>query len=135
MVLPCKSSLKETSEELALNQMMYHSHTHTQTIMEQLEELDGRVFREYIQRKSEYLVGIIEPGMHAGLFDWEQCGEPEGVRGYMKEVMFNLVQVHAEVKQPRALYSYCYLPFRHVVEFVITSYFVSPGVCGVLSDS
>ncbi len=68
-----------------------------QAVMGQLHELDSKVFREYIQRKSESLLPILEQGMQMGFFDWEQCGEPESVRGYVKEVLMSLVQAHAEV--------------------------------------
>ena len=64
-----------------------------------LHELDYKVFREYIQRKSDYLLPIFEPGMQAGFFDWERCGMPKGVRGYIKEALMSLVQVHAEVSE------------------------------------
>ena len=66
--------------------------------MEQIEELDERVFEEYIKRKSESLLGIIEQGMHMGYFDWENCWEPKEVRGYVKELLLNLVLFHAEVR-------------------------------------
>ena len=68
-----------------------------QTTMEQLHELDEKVFQEYISHKSESLVGIVEPGLHVGFFDWEQCGEPEEVRSYVKDILLNLMLVHAEV--------------------------------------
>ena len=66
--------------------------------MEQLRELDERVFKEYISRKSESLVGIVEPGLQGGFFDWEQCGDPEEVRSYVKDILLNLMMVHAEVR-------------------------------------
>lgn len=65
--------------------------------MEQLRELGERVFQEYISRKSESLVGLVEPGMQVGFFDWEQCSEPEEVRSYIKDILLTLMVVHAEV--------------------------------------
>ena len=62
-----------------------------------LQELDGKVFDEYIKRKSESIVGIIEQGIQVGNFDWEQCQPPTTVRSYIKEVLLNLVIIHAEV--------------------------------------
>ena len=75
-----------------------HTHTHTQSIIEQLRELDMKVFEAYIDKKRDYIVGITEQGMHAGLFDWEQCGEPTEVRNYVKDILLNLVLIHAEVR-------------------------------------
>ncbi len=66
--------------------------------MELLHELDVKIFTEYIERKSESVTGIIEQGMKAGFFDWESCPEPQTVRSYIKEVLFNLVIIHAEVR-------------------------------------
>jgi len=65
--------------------------------MEQLLDLDEKVFLEYIKRKSDNVTGIIEEGMKAGHFDWDHCPPPNQVRGYIKEVLFNLVLIHAEV--------------------------------------
>ena len=65
--------------------------------MHELQELDDKVFDEYIKRKSESIVGIIEQGIQAGSFDWEQCPPPTAVRSYIKEVLLNLVIIHAEV--------------------------------------
>ena len=42
-------------------------------------------------------MGIIEQGIHVGCFDWGTCGEPEFVRNYVKDVLLNLVLIHAEV--------------------------------------
>ena len=75
-----------------------HTHTHTQSIIEQLRELDMKVFEAYIDKKRDCIVGITEQGMHAGLFDWEQCGEPTEVRNYVKDILLNLVLIHAEVR-------------------------------------
>ena len=81
--------------------------------MEQLRELDERVFREYIGRKSQSLVGIVDPGLQVGFFDWEQCGEPEEVRSYIKDILLNLMVVHAEVHTIDWQYRYIgFMTFR-----------------------
>ncbi len=72
---------------------------YVQTVMEQLYKLDEKIFSEYITRKSESVTGIIEEGMKAGFFDWERCPVPKTVRNYVKEVLFNLVIIHAEVSK------------------------------------
>ena len=68
-----------------------------QEVLDDLQELDDKVFDEYIKRKSESIVGIIEQGIQVGNFDWERCEEPRELRSYIKEVLFNLVIIHAEV--------------------------------------
>lgn len=66
--------------------------------MESLMELDQRLFGNYIDHKSEALVGGIEQGMQVGLFDWEQCEhEPDGVRTYIQEIIISLATIHCEV--------------------------------------
>ena len=96
---------------------------YVQTVMEQLYKLDEKIFSEYITRKSESVTGIIEEGMKAGFFDWERCPVPKTVRTYVKEVLFNLVIIHAEVSKfsgsfllehyPRLLFfSTRYMQFR-----------------------
>ena len=72
--------------------------------MEQLHELDDKVFTEYIDRKCESLTGIMDGGMKAGFFEWENCKEPTSVRNYIKEVLFDLVLIHAEVSGCRPWY-------------------------------
>ena len=64
-------------------------------------ELDHRLFRSYMERKSEGLVGAIEQGMHTGLFDWEQCEqEPDSVRNYIQDIVLSMVKIHYEVSKP-----------------------------------
>ena len=57
-----------------------------------------KVFDAYIDKKRDCIVGITEQGMQAGFFDWEQCGEPTEVRNYIKDILLNLVLIHAEVR-------------------------------------
>ena len=68
--------------------------------MEMLTDLDERLFLKYIEHKSEALLEAIEEGMHAGLFDWDQCSvEPTGVRAYIQDIILSLVSIHCEVRQ------------------------------------
>lgn len=68
-------------------------------VMEMLTDLDERLFLKYIEHKSEALLEAIEEGMHAGLFDWEQCSvEPTGVRAYIQDIILSLVSIHCEVR-------------------------------------
>lgn len=60
-------------------------------------ELDDKIFVAYIKHKSESLHGIIETGMQVGYFDWNQAQEPKEVRSYVREILMNLVLIHAEV--------------------------------------
>lgn len=59
--------------------------------------LDDKIFKAYIERKSESLHGIIENGMQVGYFDWNQAGEPTQVRSYVREILMTLVLIHSEV--------------------------------------
>lgn len=65
--------------------------------------LDDKIFDAYIQRKSESLQGIIEQGMQVGYFDWAEALEPTEVRSYIREILMNLVLIHAEVYAVSAL--------------------------------
>uniref|UniRef100_A0A673VRB6 Exocyst complex component 2 n=1 Tax=Salmo trutta TaxID=8032 RepID=A0A673VRB6_SALTR len=61
------------------------------------EDLDESLFDAYIERKSDPIVGSLEPGIYAGHFDWRDCSTPTGVRNYLKEALVNIITVHAEV--------------------------------------
>ena len=37
--------------------------------------------------------------MYVGKFDWARCPKPEDTRDYVKEIIFNVISVHAEVDQ------------------------------------
>ncbi len=91
-------------------------------VLEQLCNLDENIFTEYIKRKSESVTGIMEEGMKAGFFDWERCTVPDTVRNYVKEVLFNLVIIHAEVSNfSRSFYihAFClfYFEIRRYMQF------------------
>lgn len=44
-----------------------------------VKELDESLFDAYIERKSDPIVGSLEPGIYAGHFDWRDCGTPTGI--------------------------------------------------------
>uniref|UniRef100_A0A6I8NCK0 Exocyst complex component 2 n=1 Tax=Ornithorhynchus anatinus TaxID=9258 RepID=A0A6I8NCK0_ORNAN len=69
----------------------------TQVSMALLKELDERLFENYIGLKADPIVGLLEPGIYAGYFDWKNCLTPTGVRNYLKEALVNIIAVHAEV--------------------------------------
>lgn len=62
-----------------------------------LEELDMKVFKEYISMKMDPLNQLIIPGMNGGYFNWTTDSTPVGIRSYIKEILIYLVHVHAEV--------------------------------------
>ncbi|KAK8769331.1 hypothetical protein V5799_014204 [Amblyomma americanum] len=62
-----------------------------------LVDLDNKLFLKLLEAKCDPIVGAIEPSMYAGAFDWKRCPEPIGVSPYIKEVLMNLIEVHAEV--------------------------------------
>lgn len=59
--------------------------------------LDGRLFEAYMEQKIEPIVAIIEPSMYVGKFDWAKCPKPLDARDYVKEIIHNVISVHAEV--------------------------------------
>uniref|UniRef100_A0A8C8F627 Exocyst complex component 2 n=1 Tax=Oncorhynchus tshawytscha TaxID=74940 RepID=A0A8C8F627_ONCTS len=69
----------------------------TQVSVHAVKELDESLFDAYIERKSDPIVGSLEPGIYAGYFDWRDCSTPTGVRNYLKEALVNIITVHAEV--------------------------------------
>ncbi|KAJ8954136.1 hypothetical protein NQ318_005730 [Aromia moschata] len=70
-----------------------------------LDNLERSILDKYLEQKSDPLVGTIEPSMYLGRFDWDQNVRPSGshphepppIRPYAKEVINNLIHVHAEV--------------------------------------
>ncbi|XP_012272789.1 exocyst complex component 2 isoform X2 [Orussus abietinus] len=65
----------------------------------ELETLDGAVLDAYLERRSDPLVGTIEPSMYLGGLEWDSEIEPTHVRPYAQEALANLVAVHAEVRR------------------------------------
>jgi len=61
--------------------------------------LDQKLFDAYIELKCEPIIAIIEPNMYMGKFDWAKCVRPSGARNYVKEILHNVVCVHAEVSR------------------------------------
>ncbi|KAG7264212.1 hypothetical protein CRUP_033468 [Coryphaenoides rupestris] len=70
----------------------------TQASREAVRDLDQTLFDAYIQRKSDPIVGSLEPGIYAGYFDWRDCQPPTGVRNYLKEALVSIITVHAEAR-------------------------------------
>jgi len=66
---------------------------------EALIKTDKALMKRYMEEKVEPLIGIVEPSMFAGRFDWNdnQLDVPTDVRPYCKEIVMNLISVHAEV--------------------------------------
>ncbi|XP_062858410.1 exocyst complex component 2 [Trichomycterus rosablanca] len=69
----------------------------TRVSIEAVRRLDERLFETYIEKKSDPIVGSLEPGIYAGYFDWKDCLRPTGVRSYLKEALVSIISVHAEV--------------------------------------
>ncbi|KAG8251773.1 Exocyst complex component 2 [Homalodisca vitripennis] len=65
----------------------------------QLEALERRIIDTYLEHKSDPLVGTIEPSMYLGRWDWDTNHTPTDLRPYVKEVIANLIAVHAEVNR------------------------------------
>lgn len=65
--------------------------------MSEMCNLDQKIFDVYVDHKSNCFSGIIEHGMQVGYFDWDQAMEPTKVRSYVRDILMNLVLVHAEV--------------------------------------
>ncbi|KAG7316538.1 hypothetical protein KOW79_020079 [Hemibagrus wyckioides] len=65
--------------------------------IEAVRQLDERLLESYIEKKSDPIVGSLEPGIYAGYFDWKDCAPPTGVRSYLKEALVSIISVHAEV--------------------------------------
>lgn len=68
-----------------------------QRFIEQLGELERKVFESYIKLKVVPLVKLVGPGIHGGYFDWGTQSVPKGIRSYLKEILLYFVHVHAEV--------------------------------------
>lgn len=67
------------------------------SVSKALTELDQRVLDAYLEQRSDPLVGTIEPSMYIGNFNWHTALKPVDVRPYVKELLTNLISVHAEV--------------------------------------
>lgn len=73
---------------------------------ESLTNLETQLIENYIELKSDPLVGTIEPSMYLGHFDWDTDMPPTDLKPYVKEIIANIITVHAELVRivPRVLY-------------------------------
>jgi len=62
-------------------------------------KLDNDLFEVYMEQKIEPIIGVIEPSMYLGKFNWDQAPEPidSEARDYIKEIIINIISVHAEI--------------------------------------
>lgn len=70
-----------------------------QATRELLEKTEERLMEAYLEEKVEPLIGIVEPSMYSGRFDWNRTLPTDDVRPYCKEIIMNMIAVHAEVAQ------------------------------------
>lgn len=49
-----------------------------QVSIDALRQLDEYLFETYVEKKSDPIVGSLEPGIYAGYFDWKDCLSPAG---------------------------------------------------------
>lgn len=68
-----------------------------QAAQDSYSDLDNRLFSSYIEQKSDPILGVMEPNMYRGGFNWKTWKNPTGVRNYLKEIIMSLTEVHAEV--------------------------------------
>ncbi len=61
-------------------------------------ELDDKLFENFLEEKSNPVVGALEQNMYAGRFDWNDCLQSIGVRRYLKDAIMGMIEVHAEVR-------------------------------------
>ncbi|XP_022914951.2 exocyst complex component 2 [Onthophagus taurus] len=64
---------------------------------ENFKSLETSILENYLEQKSDPLVGTIEPSMYLGRFDWHTNFTPVDIRPYAKECINNLIHVHFEV--------------------------------------
>ena len=62
-----------------------------------MHDLDEEIFNMYVSHKSKSFSGITDHGTQVGYFNWNQAREPTKVRNYIRDILLNLVLVHAEV--------------------------------------
>jgi exocyst complex component 2 len=41
-------------------------------------KLDDKLFDAYVEEKANPIIGVFEPNMYAGKFDWKNCSKPRG---------------------------------------------------------
>ncbi|XP_050438193.1 exocyst complex component 2 [Adelges cooleyi] len=67
---------------------------------ELLDNTENKLLDSYIETKSDPLVGTIEPSMYTGSFEWDSPSllAPTDLRPYAKEIITNLIGLHAEIQ-------------------------------------
>merc|ERR1712113_404081 len=90
VVLPAILASLADLEQLSLEKAEYEARS-------MYSVLDAKLFDAYRELKCEPIIAIIEPNMYTGKFDWAKCVRPTGTRNYVKEILHNVVCVHAEV--------------------------------------
>ncbi|XP_014664273.1 PREDICTED: exocyst complex component 2-like isoform X2 [Priapulus caudatus] len=70
------------------------------------EDLNTKLISAYVERRADPIVGAIEQNMYIGHFSWTESFKPSEVSGYLKELLFSMVAIHAEVHatSPASLY-------------------------------
>jgi len=63
---------------------------------ESFDELDAKLFDQYVELKVEPIVGQLEQSMYTGQFDWSTAKEPMSVRDYIKECISHIVEVRLQ---------------------------------------
>lgn len=71
---------------------------HMESMKNRFKTLERGILDDYLEQKSDPLVGTIEPSMYLGKFDWDTNETPSDIRPYAKECINNLIHVHAEVE-------------------------------------
>lgn len=87
-----------------------------QAVTNALNMLEKDIIETFIEQKSDPLVGTIEPSMYLGRFDWDTQLSPTDLRPYAKEIIYNIVAVHAEVY--RICPDQIYYILSHIVETI-----------------
>lgn len=94
-----------------------------QSAKELLLKTEERLLEAYLEEKVEPLIGIVEPSMYAGRFDWYKDLANNDVQPYCKEIIMNMIAVHSEVAQVRlekllhcSVHEYCFadMPFSGI---------------------
>ncbi|ESN97149.1 hypothetical protein HELRODRAFT_193280 [Helobdella robusta] len=74
------------------------------TIADVYRRLDDQLFHNYIEERTNPIIGSLERNMYAGKFSWSSCTPPCEVRAYIKECIFSFIQVHAELYSTGPMY-------------------------------
>lgn len=83
-------------------------------IKNKLETFEKSLLEDYLEQKSDPLVGTIEPSMYLGYFDWDTNETPTDIRPYAKECINNLIHVLSEVSSLNLLFFFIYSSFVQV---------------------